>query len=183
MTIEMFLAFLFIALLIIELIWIYVIKRSASYYRSIISQERVRDHFAYLRQELITLVKEDKLDINSDTFKMFYNIQTFILRRPDKYRGISEVLSDSLLLATSKHTSSGLDDEIEAWNSGTKNMAMNTAKGLAIVIEEFAPFRKMVAKIKALYIIRLVDLYLDFRNPEVKTIKIAEKRLMQDHLL
>src|SRR4051794_11049406 len=85
--------------ILLELATVTVIKRSRTRWQHFIRVELTRQHFADARERLFNLVRAGKLDSRSQTFRAFYQIQTYILRRPDKYTEVRDVLRTSFILA------------------------------------------------------------------------------------
>lgn len=71
--------------------------RAARRYKCEARKDETRTHWAEARDLLVTLARDGKLDLRSETFRTFYRVQTFILRRPERYEDISRAIAEDLL--------------------------------------------------------------------------------------
>lgn len=58
--------------------------------------EKTRSLWGEARAGLFDLVRQDKIRMDSATFRVFYGLQTFVLRRPDAYDEISRKMGSVL---------------------------------------------------------------------------------------
>jgi hypothetical protein len=72
-------------------------SRRARHYKNIAHDEKIRSTWAEARAKLIELVRDNKLNVQSDTFKALYQIQTSILRRPEAYVEIAARFRETFL--------------------------------------------------------------------------------------
>lgn len=89
-----------ISYLVITGVWSY---RSGSRFKKIAQTERTRTCWAEARNLLVVLMREKKLDPSSETFRTFYGVTTFVLRRPDEYEQIATALAKAFLVQTKGH--------------------------------------------------------------------------------
>lgn len=72
-------------------------SRRARHYKNIAHDEKIRSTWAEARARLLDLVRDNKLNVRSDTFKALYQVQTFILRRPEAYAEIAARFRETFL--------------------------------------------------------------------------------------
>lgn len=72
--------------------------RSGSHFKRIARTEQTRTCWAEARNLLVLLMREGKLDPRSETFRTFYGVTTFVLRRPDQYEEIAAALAKAFLV-------------------------------------------------------------------------------------
>lgn len=130
-------------LTVIQFIFAFVYKQQRKQYREVLSQKRIRGHFAVARDRLLKLATEKKLDIHSDTFQMLYTLYTAIMRNPERYAQLSERLL-KLSLDKDTHTGVGvITRESEFWDEELsqeiKSLVTYTAKGFQVIIVEYSP--------------------------------------------
>ena len=84
----------FLAVLVALYLYITTIPvaRRAKRLRTLVRTEQTRSVWAEARAEMWDLARDGKLDVRSDTFRVFHRIQTFVMRRPDAYDDISRLL-------------------------------------------------------------------------------------------
>lgn len=74
------------------------IYRSGSRFKRIALTEQTRTCWAEARNLLVILMRDGKLDPRSETFRTFYGVTTFVLRRPDQYEEIAAALAKAFLV-------------------------------------------------------------------------------------
>ncbi len=118
--------------------------RRARFYRRIAKAEHTRANWAGTREELLCLVRESKLDVNSATFQAFYSLQTFVLRRPDAYADIAQHFHRYLEFdATSELAESAarMLRERESWPQEMNNVLNRMSEGLGLLLFNHLGFR------------------------------------------
>ena len=123
-----------------ELVSVFFIRRSRRKLRHLTRVEDVRSRFASARQDLFTLVMRGELDSESNTFHRLHQLHTFILRRPDQYAGIRDVLA-SAFRKGQEHEPGEISEEALAWTEGTKRVVRETAEALTLIIFDYSPLR------------------------------------------
>jgi len=112
--------------------------RRARWYEHAAQRERTRSHWAEARIRLFDLVRREKLNPRSDTFREFYSLQTFILRSPDDYEMISRHLQESLRVGGT------VQDEDPTWLTESPNWPVE----MAVVLRHM---REGIAELAACY--------------------------------
>lgn len=95
----------------------------------------VRQHFAYARYELMSLVMAGKIDPDSITFLSFYGLQTHAMRNPDRY---DELCQEFLSGLGTSGAHNGLQGEAAGWTPEVRNVAVKTALGLGYLIYSYS---------------------------------------------
>jgi hypothetical protein len=124
-----------------ELVAILFIRSSRRKLRHFVRVENARSRFASARQNLFSLVLRGELSPESETFHRLHKLQTFILRRPDQYAGIRDVLASEFLRSPPDNEPSEITAEASAWSEDTKQVVRETARALALIIFDYSPLR------------------------------------------
>ncbi len=116
-----------------------IYRRSHARYKKLRKTEETRGYFAELRNELLMAMREGLIDPNSYTFRVFYTLQTLIMRNPSKYTKISELVVDKILEDEDRDcTLCDLDDKLEneakTWNETIKRLSKRTGYGLVVIV-------------------------------------------------
>lgn len=122
--------------------------------------ERIRAHFAVPRHTLTKLAIEGKIDVNSNAFHSLYQIMTFILRRPDQYKELSDVLAKELLNGVPEGSGTRLKSELSVWPSEAKSVISEIANGMGLLVVEVSPRRRLLYGIGRSPVVRPVLLWL-----------------------
>lgn len=105
--------------------------RKRFYIRKIRRIEETRRHFAEARNKLINLVIKNDIEVDSFTFKCFFNFNTHIMRRPDLYPEISTNLRRAFLVKPDRSSSDNpLFKEAKQWNDNIKEAVESTANAM-----------------------------------------------------
>jgi hypothetical protein len=91
--------------------------------------ERTRSYWGEARVLMYKLAREGKISVHSQTFQSFVEMQTFVLRRPEEYEKISEVLFRQFMHPS---TSPGVPvwrQEVPAWPAEMQEVTRNMAHG------------------------------------------------------
>lgn len=67
-------------------------RRRAARYSRLCHTEQVRSVWAEAREDLFDLVRDEKLNPRSATFRVLFGLQTFVVRRPNAYEEIADML-------------------------------------------------------------------------------------------
>jgi len=128
-----------------ELLLGFLVYRQRKRIRHELRVERTRRHFAETRNQLFKLAMQDKVDVNSFTFRGLYTLHTFIMRRTDRYPEISEMLRLSLMAEARLDDSSKnpLSAESSLWTKEVKNVVLGTAQGLGMLIIDYSPSARL----------------------------------------
>lgn len=102
----------------------------ARWYEQAAQRERTRSHWAEARIRLFDLVRKEKLNPKSQTFREFYALQTYILRSPDDYDMISRHLQESLLVGATVQEPAWLA-ESSSWPGEMALVLRHMREGLA----------------------------------------------------
>jgi hypothetical protein len=167
------------------------VSRSRKQYQHRIREEQIRDYFAGLRQELLALALAGEIDVDSDLFQSLYRVQTFVLRRPDRYDELSKLLTKTLLIKNSEEISkTKLYKEAQQSPESVKKLIFRTGEGLFRVIFEFSTIFRIFATIEKRTrevsgtmrviggrVFRHIESATE--DPAIKNIKQAQKNLMQ----
>lgn len=84
------------------------------------------------RNLLMELALRDEIDVESFTFKLFYNFNTAIMRRPDAYPAIGAKLRQILHVPSADHEA--LTEESRRWTPGVKLMITQTSGAMNYII-------------------------------------------------
>jgi hypothetical protein len=187
MTPETTIAAILLVLTAIECGRLVLLLRKRSQYQHLLRVERTRAHFAQARNDLIGLVCQGKLDPNSRTFRLFYGIQTFILRRPDHYDLIGEMLWQQFVSPAGSSQPSRLAEEPGTWSDDIKGIVMRTAQGFELLMTDYSVIRRKLASFErttgavtwALRIVTVVRRWLEPRKPAFQNIESARDSMVR----
>ena len=112
---------------------------------AIVRVERTRSQFAEARAAMMQLVFEGKLDIESHTFRTFYGLQTFIMRRPEAYNEFSRYLVATMLASPSHAKRQRWMDEVEQWHPDMAAVMDRMSRGVSMLAFEFPYGRRLIA--------------------------------------
>ena len=110
--------------------------------------ERTRHHFAEARTKLLKMVRESKIDANSETFKTIYHINTYVMRRPDQYPEISRKVLRAILLSKKEGS---LTSEAQDWDQETKEVVRETANALGLIVVDYSRILRIAAWLEDRY--------------------------------
>lgn len=111
--------------------------------------ERTIGSFAQARNNLMALALEDKIDINSSTFQSLYEINTFVMRRPDKYKEISFFLMKVILEKEDcKEGKYSIEKESKNWSPEIKIVVKETATAIGNLIFDYSPYLRLLFSIQ-----------------------------------
>lgn len=103
--------------------------------------EQTREYFACIRHRLLDLAFEGKVSPESETFRFLYQLLTTIMRRPDQYEVISQVLLSELVghaKGDAKKQDTSFAAERDSWTPELKALFAEISEGLMMVIVEFS---------------------------------------------
>src|SRR5688572_750129 len=121
-----------------EFIVIILINKDRRGYIHKIRVEQIREYFAKLRIDTLNLARDEKLDINSYTFKLLYVMQTFVLRRPDEYKKLSKHFADSFLFKSGTTAPpEWMITEAATWSAEAREIVIRTGEGLMLLVTKF----------------------------------------------
>jgi len=116
--------------------------------------ERTRGVWAQAREALFALVRDGKLDIRSETFRVFYGLQTFIMRRPDAYEEFSRKLARGFL-AGPKKADPPWTKEQSQWPEGMTRVLELMTEGFKMLAFEYASGRRILIRFVAGFLLRI----------------------------
>ncbi|MGH9766706.1 MAG: hypothetical protein ACREAB_04660, partial [Blastocatellia bacterium] len=116
-------------------IWLHLKRRRI---RHKIRVEITQRHFAEARNALMELVLKGELDPRSATFQRLYYLNTHIMRRPDQYQEISQVLKRTISRGHKDDLSDPLLKETHAWTLGIKKAVLATADAMRQLIFNYS---------------------------------------------
>lgn len=108
--------------------------RRAAFYKRQAVMEETRRLFGEARFHLMQLVRDDKLSIRSRTFRVFYGLLTFIVRRPDAYRDIAGQFREVLLAPPDARIRSEMEREMRTWPNEINCVLEPMGKGIGKLI-------------------------------------------------
>lgn len=116
--------------------------------------ERTRGVWAEAREALLELVAAGKLDVRSQTFRTFYGLQTFVMRRPDAYEDFSRLLAKAMLQSR-KARVHGWMAEAESWPAEMRSVIDRMRKGTEMLVFGYASGRRIILRILVPLLIRI----------------------------
>lgn len=116
--------------------------------RHLARAERTRAYFGEARNFLMSLARQNKIDVNSATFTMFYQLHTFILRWPDRYKEISDALAETVTTEQYSPLLAQAMSESDEWSVGIGRVAQKTVRGFSLLIFSYSPFLRAIAWIE-----------------------------------
>lgn len=160
-------------------------------FKNRIRTEETRSCFAEIRNNLMLMVLNNEIDANSILFKKLYQAITFIMRSPDKYKEISDMLTVKLLTVSDEPTSSFQGEELELIknNEKIKNIISKLAKSFELLIIGYSLIRRTIFHIEyhtgilsrllrlSLYILKYLAECEEKRKPEIATFGGVQKSL------
>lgn len=106
--------------------------------------EITQRHFAVARNELMRLALTGEVDVNSESFRRFYFLNTAMMRRPDQYQQFSYAITHMFLSDKGTEPSDELQRERKNWSPAFREAVKATASALDyIVLDYFWPIRVM----------------------------------------
>jgi hypothetical protein len=102
-------------------------------WKKIESKDITQRFFAEARYDLMHLMMNEELSAKSTTFRFFYHLDTFVMRRPNDYGKISALLVNSLV--SDEKSNSGIVEvlmkEKKDWTPAVKDMVLKQSKALS----------------------------------------------------
>lgn len=130
MTLDMWVAASGLILILYFLLTSIPVSRRVRHLKRELHTERIRNSWAEARVQMYALIREDKLSVHSATFREFVRMQTFILRRPERYREISEHLRYGLLRSVGEDADAlDWETEIRDWPQEMHAVLVNMSNG------------------------------------------------------
>lgn len=126
-----------------EAVHLHQARRRRLYWEHKTRVEQTRGHFAGARNELLRVVRDGELSVDSETFRQIYGIQTFIMRRPDQYVEISEQLTRALWRHNGERAT-WIDEEAPTWTPRVRDVMSQTAQGIGLVIWNYSRIRRAI---------------------------------------
>lgn len=105
------------------------VSRRLRYLKREIHKDRVRNSWASARVMTYQLAREGKLAVDSATFTQFVALQTFILRRPDEYGPIAELLLNALARRDGDESAIAWKHEIATWPHEMRYVLQHMSEG------------------------------------------------------
>jgi hypothetical protein len=121
-------------------------RRSQKYHHLLIV-EQTQAQFATVRQRLMHLATEKKIDANSQTFKVIYHLCTSIMRRPEQYPQISAVMREVLSSLNITQSHNPIYFESRSWSEETVDLIKELSKALGFFMIDYSRFWKIVFKV------------------------------------
>lgn len=113
------------------------------------NSERTRRQFAEARNRLVKLAVDRRVDVNSASFKYFYQINTAFMRRPDQYREISAAVAYSFLKPDSDSPSDEeLLREAKDWSPEFKKVVRATADAMGYLLLDYSFFLRLMFRME-----------------------------------
>lgn len=139
-------------------------------------REETRTIWAEARAQLFDLVRAGEISPQSETFRAFYHIQTFVLRRPDAYEEVAEEIASSLLAKSPRANAPPWVDEVGGWPRQMDDVVQKTAVGIGHLLIVHHGWRKFVLPVakrlpRALYrrVLRFAHWCLERGIPWLRT--------------
>ncbi|HEY0003736.1 MAG TPA: hypothetical protein VGB17_02910 [Pyrinomonadaceae bacterium] len=155
-----------------------------------IRDERTQAYFAEARIKLMGLALHDKVSVDSATFKVFYGLNTAIMRRPDAYAEIGNLLARCIVESMDQEVSSPFIEESKAWSVEVKEVAAKTAEGVHFLIIQHSPFTRSLYRTRWLLaplgwalepllkrLLKKLDAVQRRRNPTISQLRQSERVL------
>lgn len=106
--------------------------RQAKILRKAEQKEVTQRFFAEARNDLMRLLLNNEIAVCSTTFRFFYYLDTFVMRRPNNLKAISIILLNSLVF--DEKSNSGVVEELmkerATWTENVKKMISRQSKAL-----------------------------------------------------
>lgn len=118
-------------------------RKSKRQFATLLKAEQTKSYFAIARNEMMRMALENKIDANTDMFKMVYGLNTVIMKRPDEYPAISRELT-SLVLNINQISSKAN----HKFTQDERRILKFTADALSHIIIEYSSFLKFMFKAK-----------------------------------
>lgn len=125
--------------------------------------EATQRHFAVARNKLMRSAVEGKIDVNSSVFKIFYAVNTALMRRPDQYEEISQALGALIILEEDEGGAKVLRSEIEELDSEALDAVEATGDAIGHLVVDYS------------FILRNFYRLLKRSNPE-----LTQKKLLSE---
>ncbi len=121
--------------------WAWIDTRKVRHERNV---ERTRRQFAEARNHLFRLMLEHKVNVDSVSFKHFYQINTAFMRRPDQYREISAAVAYLFLKMPDSPPSQEMLDESKDWSPEFKQVVRATADAMGYLLLDYSLFIRLM---------------------------------------
>ncbi len=116
-------------------------------YQHLLIVEQTQAQFATVRQRLLRLVTEKKIDADSQTFKMIYHLCTVIMRRPEQYPQISAVMREVLSSLNTTQSHNPIYVESRSWSEEVIDVIEELNKSLGFFMIDYSYFWKILFRI------------------------------------
>ncbi len=116
--------------------------------REIRLSTRTQLSFGKLRHQLMMLAARDEIDTRSATFLNFYMINSAVMRNPDRYRSLADLVRRSFLEdihdTNDRSVIERLNNESEAWSSDVKELVSKNGEAMFFLMVSHSPlFRSL----------------------------------------
>ncbi len=113
--------------------------------------EKTTQKFASARNKLMDLARTGKIDIESETFRTFYFLTTFVMRRPDQYREISEALMQAIIRKDSSPAHNPLQDESRSWTPDVKHLVREISGAFGSLLVDYSPLFRVLLRLESFF--------------------------------
>ena len=188
MNIEILIVLFFIYGLTQFILGFYISKKRAKL-KGYIRDEKTRTHFAEVRNDLMKMVRENEIDVNGPIFKDIYLTTSFIMRRPDQYKDISNAITITLFKSVKEIKFQEKELAFIQNNNDIKNILKRYSEGCSLLILNYSFIRRMITQAeyrtgfitwvlkKMLFILKFLAEKEEKKKPEIITIGKVQKRL------
>lgn len=135
------------AVLVYLLISIHIDRRLIARMEYVAHTERARAHWAAARRELLGLVESGKISIESETFRTFYGLQTYIMRRPDAYAEFSRRLAAVMARAPQRSPRKSWQAELEEWPPEMEPVLRHMSQGVLALVMGYPAGRRLMVRL------------------------------------
>jgi|ERR1035441_3994812 hypothetical protein len=144
---------IFSILILVELVYFLFSIKNRFELRHCIRAENTREQFAFARNKLLKMAINKRINANELIFKDFYNLQTYIMRRPDLYPEISERLLIRIIQNLSKKDprKNTKPYDINKYSDEMKSVVIETVKGVDLIIFDHSFWRRAIRFINKKY--------------------------------
>lgn len=102
------------------------------------SAEETQRHFAQARNQLMESAVTGELSVDSPVFKLFYAINTALMRRPDQYEEISKAIAPVLVLEKTPGNAEAFRNEMQKLSPEALNAVRATADALGHLVVDYS---------------------------------------------
>lgn len=122
--------------------------------------EKTTREFASARNKLMHLARTGMIDVESETFRTFYYLTTFVMRRPDQYPEISEALMKVIVLRGKSASYNLLKEESRKWTPEVKKLVREVSGAFSSLLVDYSSLFRFLLRLENFF--RAMSIFVRF---------------------